>query len=146
MPHLLTIRFKAFFLLTLFTANFYSICHCRQLTVTRHALSHDSHKQKKSCCCYEAPHADKTCANQHKPCNEKDGCGATHAVKFSLLEKQAVGPITLHPLSAVAFTNHFITPLDIFPHSGNSEDHIGHEWQHKHSPPDLQSLYQRFLI
>jgi len=136
-------------MLTVFTANFYSICHCPHMAVTPHSLSHKSHKQKESCC-HEASGTAKISTDHpkpcDKPCNEKDGCTGTHAVKFSLLEKQTAEQVALHPLFAVAFTHHFIIPLEILPFSGNPEGNIDNEWRHKHSPPDLQALYQRFLI
>ena len=160
MPNLIPIQLKALFLLTVFTANFYSVCHCQNTALTRHTLSHANprhpqHQHKMSCCadnsapgktCPDQSAPAKTGPDQSTPCNKKDGCCGTHAVKFSLLEKQAAAPISLHPLFAVALTHHFILPLDITLPSGPVEDRIDPQWQHKHSPPDLQSFYQRFLI
>jgi hypothetical protein len=68
-----------------------------------------------------------------------------HAVKWSLLEKQTADPISFHPVFFAAFLHHFIIPIDITS-SLPSECKIEDKWLHKHSPPDLQSLYQRFLI
>ncbi|HEX9511867.1 MAG TPA: hypothetical protein VF939_15355 [Puia sp.] len=135
-------------MLTVFTANFYSICHCRDMAITRPALSHRSQGHERKSCCQEDPRADNACADadHHTPCNEKDGCCGTHAVKFSLLEKQTAEPITLHPVFAVAFTHHFVIAPPIIPSSRHIEGKIDNEWLHRHSPPDFQALYQRFLI
>jgi hypothetical protein len=119
------------------------------MAVTSHSLSHSSHQQKASCCheasCTAKGRTDhpKPC---EKPCSENDGCCGTHAVKFSLLEKQTAAQVALHPQFAVAFTHHYILPPEFLPSSGNSEGNVDNEWRHKHSPPDLQALYQRFLI
>jgi hypothetical protein len=146
MPNFIVIKLKALFMLTVFTANFYSVCHCKDMVVSHPALSQVSHHHEEKDTCCDDEKTEKNCTDHHKPCNEKDGCCGTHAVKFSLLEKQTAEQITLHPLFAVAFTQHFIIPLEIIPLSGNTEGKIEQEWLHKHSPPDLQSLYQRFLI
>jgi hypothetical protein len=147
MSNLIAIKLKALFLLTVFTANFYSICHCRDMAISRHTLSHRSQGHERKSCCQKEPPADKPCADDHhKPCNGKDGCCGTHAVKFSLLEKQTAEQVTLHPVFAAAFTHHFIIPLHIIFPAGNPEGKIDDEWRHRHSPPDFQALYQRFLI
>jgi len=148
MSNLIAIKLKALFMLTVFAANFYNICHCRHMVISNSNLpvfnGIKGHEETQDC---DGDHcSDKTCTDNHKPCNEKNGCCGTHAIKFSLLEKQVAEQITLHPLFAVAFTQHFIISIDIIPLSGNTEGRIEQEWLHKHSPPDLQSLYQRFLI
>jgi hypothetical protein len=148
MSNFIVIKLKALFMLTVFAANFYSVCHCRHMAISNsNPVAFDGIKgHEKDQDCDDDHCSDKSCADNHKPCNEKDGCCGTHAVKFSLLEKQTAEQITLHPLFTVAFTQHFIIPLEIIPLSGNTEGKIEQEWLHKHSPPDLQSLYQRFLI
>lgn len=145
MPNFIVIKLKTLFLLTVFTANFYCVCHCKDMTVSHPAFSRVSHhhEEKETCCDNEQ--TEKNCTDHHKPCGEKDGCCGTHAVKFSLLEKQTVDPITFHPVFFAAFIHHFIIPTNILP-SRHSGGRIEDKWLHKHSPPDLQSLYQRFLI
>ena len=144
MPHLLIIRLKALFLLTVFAANFCAICHCGEMVVTRHTLAHTNPTHKNSCC-QESCRSANSDATPHKPCNEQGGCCGAHAIKFGLLEKQTVEPIHIDALFAVAITPYFIVSPEI-PLPGHVQGHIGYEWRHKHSPPDLQSLYQRFLI
>lgn len=145
----IAIQLKALFMLTVFAANFYSICHCPSVAVNPHSPSHRSHLQKGSCCS-EAYCTGKNSTGYSKPCknpcSENDGCCSTHAVKFSLLEKQTAGQIALHPLFAVAFTHHFIISPESLPSTAKPEGIIDNEWRYKHSPPDLQALYQRFLI
>ncbi|HTI92829.1 MAG TPA: hypothetical protein VL727_19665 [Puia sp.] len=149
MANFIAIKLKALFMLTVFAANFYSVCHCRHLAISNSNLpvafdGIKGHEKDQDC---DHDHcSDKTCADNHKPCNEKDGCCGTHAIKFSQQEKQAAEQITLQPLFVAAFTRHFIMPLDILLLSCNREGGIEQEWLHKHSPPDLQSLYQRYLI
>ncbi len=111
----------------------------------RTAQSHTTQTHKMSCC-DDHPATGKTHDDQPTPCSGNDGCCGTHAVKFSLLDKQAAEPFSLHPVVAVAFVHHFIVPLNITLFTGPAQDRIDTQWWHKHSPPDLQSLYQRFLI
>jgi hypothetical protein len=143
MPNFVAIKLKSFFLLTIFIANFYSVCRCKHMAVSQLSHHEQKHHEKDECC--DDEQIEKTCAGHHKPCSEKDGCCGTHAIKFSLLEKQTAEPITFHPAFFAAFIHHFIIPTDISP-SIPSEGKIEAKWLHKHSPPDLQSLYQRFLI
>ncbi len=151
MPNFIAIKLKALFLLTVFTANFYSVCHCKDMAPSRPALAqrashHDGkHHEEKDDCCRDDIQSPKDCSDHHCPRDEKNGCCGTHAVKWSLLEKQAAYPISSYPVFFAAFTHHFIIPTDLtlsLPSKGKIQD----KWLHKHSPPDLQSLYQRFLI
>lgn len=150
MPNFVAIKHKALFLLTVFAANFYSVCHCKDMAPSHPALAHVRHHEgkhhtEKDACCGDDLQPQKTCAGDDCPCDENNGCCGMHAVKWSLLEKQTADPISLHPVFFAAFFGHFIIPTDSTP-SLPSEGRIEDKWLHKHSPPDLQSLYQRFLI
>jgi len=144
MSNLLAIRLNSLFLLTIFAANLYGVCHCSNMDIRiAQARATQTHKMS---CCDDHRATGKTHDDKPTPCSGNDGCGGTHAVKFSLLDKQAAEPFSLHPIVAVAFVHHFIISPDNAVFTGPAQDRIDTQWRHKHSPPDLQSLYQRFLI
>lgn len=122
-----TIQWKALLLLIIFTANFSVVCHC-----SAHAATMAS---QHSCCGHQQP--------PHRPCDDKGGCPATQALKFNLLEKQVPASVHPGPLFAAIVTNHLILiPVSILLPTRSGDG----QYLHKHPPPDLQALYQRFLI
>ena len=134
MPIVKTIQWKALLLLIIFAANFSVVCHC-----SAHAMPMAASRMS-DCCDKQSRHEDQRAS--HHPCDDKGGCPATHALKFNLLEKQV--PVSFHPepLFATLVTNHFIVPVSAALPTRSREC----QYLHKHSPPDLQALYQRFLI
>ena len=121
-----TIQWKALVMLTVFAANFMVVCHCS----ARAAAAASQH----SCC----RRAEK--ARSQQPCNDGNGCSGMHAVKFNLLEKQAAHQVTPEPLFPVilALQPPVLEAISIIPGPQRPV--------YQHPPPDLQSLYQCFLI
>ena len=116
------IQWKALLMLTVFAANFMVVCHCSARTMP-------------------AQHA---CCEKKVPCKDgKDdnGCSGMHAVKFNLLEKQTADPVAIGDLylSVTLFDWQMKAP-DEAPQVAPEQS------QPLHPPPDLQSLYQVFLI
>lgn len=137
--HLLsTIQWKAFLLLAIFAANFFVVCHCAaNATIHKHVRVPAHHHS----CDKPAPTAK---ATAHSPCEEKGGCPARQAVKFNLLEKQVATAVYSGPLVTAPVAHHFLVPvsIDLVISMRVNQDH----YFYKHSPPDLQALYHRFLI
>jgi hypothetical protein len=126
-----TIQGKALLLLITFVSNFFVVCHCQANEAPAVAHRH-------SCCCGKAETA------QHPSSHDDNDCPATHAVKFNLLEKQVASTFfAVAPMVAVV-AEHFIVAVN----GGFAKDEAPFRqiYFYKHSPPDFQSLYQRFLI
>jgi hypothetical protein len=123
-----TIQGKAFLLLITFVSNFFVVCHCQA-----HEAPAVAHRH--SCCC-----GSKAATAQH-PSHDDNDCPATHAVKFNLLEKQVASTFFA---AAPMVAEHFIIAVN----GGFAMDEAPFRkiYFYKHSPPDFQSLYQRFLI
>jgi hypothetical protein len=126
-----TIQGKALLLLITFVSNFFVVCHCQA-----HEAPTATHRQ--SCCCKEnasaVPHSH----------HDGDECPATHSVKFNLLEKQVASTFLAGAPMVAVIAGHFILAVN-----GGfvvNEASFRKIYFYKHSPPDLQSLYQRFLI
>jgi len=117
-----TIQWKALIMLTVFAANFMVVCHCSARTMpAQHACC--AHKQSKT------------------PCKDDNGCSGTHAVKFNLLEKQAADQVTMGDLYLCT------TLFDWQLKAPDQQQRTIPEQSHPiHPPPDLQALYQVFLI
>jgi hypothetical protein len=65
-------------------------------------------------------------------------------MKFNLSEKQVAKAIHADPLCSMAITRDFMIPVAVrqaIPKQSYQQQDF-----YKHSPPDLQVLYQRFLI
>lgn len=126
-----TIQGKALLLLITFVSNFFVVCHCQASEAPMAAHRH-------SCCCRENA---STTQHSHPDGNE---CPATHAVKFNLLEKQVASTFFAGVPMVADIAAHFIVAINgCSVLDGASFRKI---YLYKHSPPDLQSLYQRFLI
>ena len=125
-----TIQGKAFLLLITFVSNFFVVCHCQAHDAPAVAHRH-------SCCCGKAATA------QH-PSHEDNDCPATHALKFNLLEKQVASTFFARAPMIAAVAGHLIVAVN----DGFARDETPFRkiYFYKHSPPDFQSLYQRFLI
>jgi hypothetical protein len=118
-----SIQWKALLLLVVFAASFTVFCHCAV------AGPHS----ERSCCEKKADHK----SNDH-------GCQGMQAVKFNLLEKQAAASVHAGALPVAILADAalvFSAPL-----SPVIRPSLPDTWSYKHSPPDLLSLYQRFLI
>jgi hypothetical protein len=123
------IQWKALSLLIIFTANFSVVCHCSASAAPIASCHRNS-------CCESHQKAS------HRPCDDKGGCPATHALKFNLSEKQIPASVHPGPLFADLVIRPFFVPASIALPTTSREC----QYLHKHSPPDLQALYQRFLI
>ena len=126
-----TIQGKALLLLITFVSNFFVVCHCQASEAPATAHRH-------SCCCRENA---STVPHSH---HDGDECPATHSVKFNLLEKQVASTFLAGAPMVAEVTEHFIVAIN----SGFAVDEkpLRKIYFYKHSPPDFQSLYQRFLI
>lgn len=126
-----TIQGKALLLLTAFVSNFFVVCHCQAHEAT--AVTH-----RHSCCC-----GAKAGAAQHSS-HDDNNCPATHAVKFNLLEKQVASTYFAGAPMVAVVTGHYIVAVN----GGFAMDEAPFRkiYFYKHSPPDFQSFYQRFLI
>jgi hypothetical protein len=124
------IQGKALLLLVTFISNFFVVCHCQAHEAP--AVMHHS------CCCGEKA------ATAHHPAHDDSDCPATHAVKFNLLEKQAASTLFAAAPMVAVLAEHFIVAVN----GGFAKDEAPFRkiYFYKHSPPDFQSLYQRFLI
>jgi hypothetical protein len=134
----IAVQIKAFFLLTVFAANFYNVCHCRH-------LAGKSKTYNKTQSCEDGDCMAKHCPDIPTSGKEKDGCCGEHLVKFALLEKQTSEPVSLHPSYPATPVHQFIIPLITYS-PDLTRGRIRMDRQHKHPPPDFQVLYQRFLI
>jgi hypothetical protein len=124
MVRLSSIQWKALLLLVVFAASFTVICHCAVATPSC---------SERSCC------EKKT---DHKP--NDHGCQGMQAVKFNLLEKQAAASVHAGASPVVILADASLVLLT--PPSRVIRPSLPDIWSYKHSPPDLLSLYQRFLI
>ncbi|HMI62160.1 MAG TPA: hypothetical protein VK518_14670 [Puia sp.] len=135
MPKFWTIKGKVLLMLVAFTANFCVICHCAASAapVMKGGRCH-------SCCGSDEKKGEK---KKGRPGNH--GCQGMQAVKFNLLEKQVSSSISSgeQPVILISFNYSILVPgrpvVD-----GNRA--VSDQWVYKHAPPDLQVLYQRFLI
>jgi hypothetical protein len=126
-----TIQGKALLLLITFISNFFVVCHCQA-----HEAATVTHRH--SCCC------GSTAATAHHPSHDDNDCPATHAVKFNLQEKQVASNFFAAAPMVAVIAEHFIIAVN-----GSfvmDEAPFRKIYFYKHSPPDFQSLYQRFLI
>src|SRR5258708_162677 len=106
----LVIKSKALFMLVVFAANFYTVCHCAPMASAPDPLHHSP---------AASPHPHSCCEGRHpaanpestKPCGNNDGCTHAHSIKFNLLEKQTASPISLHPVPAALFSDYLIPPV-----------------------------------
>ncbi len=116
-------------MLVVFTVNFCVICHCAANAAPKAVHCH-------SCC---EKKDDKSGGSNH------NGCSGMQAVKFNLLEKQVSSPVSSgeQPVALISPLYHLLAPVKL---PANSDHGISDQWAYKHAPPDLQALYQRFLI
>lgn len=126
-----TIQGKALLLLITFVSNFFVVCHCQANEAPAVAHRH-------SCCCGKAATA------QHPSSHDDNDCPATHAVKFNLLEKQVASTFFAAAPMVAVVAEHFI--VEVNGALAMDEAPFRKIYFYKHSPPDFQSLYQRFLI
>ena len=125
-------------MLAVFTANLLAICHCADAATVASVAKH-------SCC--EAKHTDKDeCTNPKPLCNHKDGCHEGNGIKFNLLDKQASEKIDLSPIFATAFVHHYLSSIFALQQTLNSGKFFDKDRLQYYPPPDLQVLYQTFLI
>jgi hypothetical protein len=126
-----TIQGKALLLLITFVSNFFVVCHCSAHEAPAVTPRH-------SCCCRENA---STLPHSH---HEGDECPATHSVKFNLLEKQVASTFFAGAPMVAVIAGRFVVAVN----SGlaMSETPFRKIYLYKHSPPDLQSLHQRYLI
>lgn len=67
------------------------------------------------------------------------------AVRFNLLEKQTANQILPAPAPLTAIVSRPNLSIAIAP-AHTEKRKLPQQWSYKHSPPNLLSLYQRFLI
>ena len=124
-----TIQWKALLMLITFTVNFCVICHCAAKAAPAGKAS-PCHG-----CCGESKHPTQSGSKKHT-----GDCSGMQAVKFNLLEKQVEGSVGLAELPILFITHlHFTPAVTVLPVANSRR--IDH-----YVPPDLQALYQRFLI
>ena len=137
-----TIQGKALLLLITFVSNFFVVCHCS--AHEEFLMAHGTHEapavaHPHSCCC-----GSKATTAQHPSSHEDNDCPAAHAVKFNLLEKQVASTFFAAAPMVAVVAEHFIVAVD--DGFAMEEAPFRKIYFYKHSPPDFQSLYQRFLI
>lgn len=122
-------------MLVAFTVNFCVICHCAASAAPVMKGGH----------CHGCCGSDEKKGEKKKGGEKNHGCQGMQAVKFNLLEKQVSSPISSgeQPVMLISF-NYFILVPGRLVVDGNRA--VSDQWVYKHSPPDLQVLYQRFLI
>jgi hypothetical protein len=133
-------KLKALLMLVVFTANFYTVCHCTPIVA---ASPTPAAAHQPGCCMrhsFSAP-AEK------RPCNGKNDCCKTHSIKFNLLEKETAAAVTVHlaPVETFFAPNRsasFATML--FRESIQGPD-LRQRYRYI-PPPNLLTLHQRFLI
>ena len=126
-------RSKALFMLVVFAANFYTICHCAPL------VSHATLPQH-ACCMHKQPSPD-----NNVPRN-KDGCTHNHSIKFNLLEKQTARPIALHTVSMAPHSSDAVIPVITLTTHFPGRTSFDDRRLRRYVPPDRLALYQLFLI
>src|ERR1700754_3011598 len=136
MPKFLTIQLKAMMMLVAFTVNFCVICHCAASAAPVMKGGHCH-----ACCGSDAEKKGEKMTGHAT----NHGCQGMQAVKFNLLEKQVSSPISSgeQPVMLISF-NYSILLTGQLVAKGNRA--VSDQWVYKHAPPDLQVLYQRFLI
>lgn len=123
-----TIQWKALMMLVAFMVNFCVICHCaaREAPVMKGGHCHG-------------------CCSSEKKGQKSGGCQGMQAVRFNLLEKQVSSPIGSgeQPVMPISFNYSLLIPGRLI---ADGFRVVYDQWVYKHAPPDLQVLYQRFLI
>jgi hypothetical protein len=130
-----TIQWKAVMMLVAFAVNFCVVCHCAASAAPVGKGSHCC-----GCCGSHEMKGEKT-----KGSGGSHGCQGMQAVKFNLLEKQVSSSISSgeQPVMLISFSYSILVPGQLVV-DGNRA--VSDQWVYKHAPPDLQVLYQRFLI
>jgi hypothetical protein len=122
-------------MLVAFTVNFCVICHCaaNAAPVIKGAHCH-------SCC-----GSDEMKDGKKKGGEENRGCQGMQAIKFNLLEKQVSSSISSgkQPVMLISFNYSILVPGRLVADGNRAVPDL---WVYKHASPDLQILYQRFLI
>jgi hypothetical protein len=133
MPSLSSIQWKALSLLLTFSISFTVFCHCAGMAAAAAVTP-----AAPSCCHHVCQKKAPGQADDH-------GCQGMQAVKFNLLEKQTADPI--HPAAAplTALVLWIEQPVSIALIQTEKRK-LPQQWSYKHSPPNLLSLYQCFLI
>lgn len=126
-------RSKALFMLVVFAANFYTICHCAPLVSHTTPMQHD-------CCAHKHPSP-----GNDVPRN-KDGCTHNHSIKFNLLEKQTARPIALHPVFTALHSSDAVIPAITLTAGFPDRVSFGNQRLRRYVPPDRLALYQLFQI
>jgi hypothetical protein len=135
MPRLSFIQLKALFLLVTFTASFTVFCHCECVTAMNTAMAG---KVQHHSCCEKTPEK----ANHQQ---EQHDCQGMQAVRFHLLEKQAADPVHASAAPLTAQLEWGWQPVNTML-TQTEKRKLPQQWSYKHSPPNLLSLYQCFLI
>ncbi len=124
-----SVQIKACTLLMILIINMVALCSCGFAQTSLH------HKMKmdKNCCCCK------------KDSTKKD-CKDAHNISFNQLDKSVADAVSLHFTAVQYFiASRFI----LLPENNFSFAKPAHHWQvavDDTSPPDLQALYQSFLI
>ena len=116
-------------MLVVFAANFLIFCHCAARAEGRHH----------SCC--EKMECGAASARGKAP--KHSGCQGMQAVRFNLVEKQVASSIAPGEIPVILLT---FAPV-VVPVAPVKEGFRHGGWRaYPYAPPDLQVLYQRFLI
>jgi len=134
MPKFWTIQWKALVMLVAFTVNFCVICHCAASAAPVMKGGHCH------ACCGSGKKGE-----EMKGHEKSHGCQGMQAVKFNLLEKQVSSSISSgeQPVMLISFNYSILVPGQLVARGNRA---LSDQWVYKHAPPDLQVLYQRFLI
>ena len=118
-------------MLVAFTVNFCVICHCAASAAPVMKGGHCH-----ACC---------GSGEKKKGGEGNHGCQGMQAVKFNLLEKQVSSSISSgeQPVMLISFNYSILAPGQFVVDGYRA---VPDQWVYKHAPPDLQVLYQRFLI
>jgi hypothetical protein len=119
-------------MLVVFAANFLVFCHCAR--AGQHSCC-----EKSGC----ADHGGMMPKEAKRDGSKHSDCQGMQAVRFNLVEKQAASSIVLGepPVMVITF-DHVMAPVAKIEKGFRRSDW----WVYKYGPPDLQVLYQCFLI
>ena len=119
-------------MLVVFAANFLVFCHC--------AARAEACGRAHSCCEKKACAASRPMSPES---SKHSDCQGMQAVRFNLVEKQVSASIGTGELPVVVLS---LFPIMVAVSRTDDGFRRMDWWIYKYSPPDLQVLYQRFLI
>lgn len=116
------------FLLVTFTASFTIFCHCACTAAA--VTAHGCHRS----CCEKGPEKQK-----------HNDCQGMQAVKLNLQARQTANAILAAPTPLTGIISRAVT-IEAVALADPDTKKLPQQWSYKHSPPNLLSFYQCFLI